>query len=344
MRRSVIIALAVLALGLPGAASAQVVPHLGEVDVASGTDTVHAQATSPSTAWHSLRWAGDGRALSAVRTSHGRPVAVSTDGAVVLPLRGFDQAELAPGSDRVALLRIRRSGLTLSLRGLGATPTGTRRRHLTDDESNGRTAMRWSPDGRRLAVGWQTGAGGWRLVVLEVPSLRIVRAVRGPGELDLSPGAWAPDCRRLVYAFDHQRGLPPEFDSELRILDVGSARTRQLARPHRWLGVAAWAPAGERIAMSYDFTSLGTVNAAGGATTTQALPDQRELHALAWSPDGTSLALAYSRDLVEDSIQLGVLDVATGSLRPLHMLGPGEANELAWSPDGTRIAYGVRTG
>jgi Tol biopolymer transport system component len=109
-----------------------------------------------------------------------------------------------------------------------------------------------------------------------------------------------------------------------------------------WLEDAAWSPAGDRLALSYDFGALGLVGVLGGAVATIDLPGDDEVHALAWSPDGRSIAIAHAADF-GTGVSLAVLGVATRRLRELRSLGLGEATELAWSPDGARIAYAVRT-
>jgi len=338
-------ALVAIAAGfaVPASAGAQARAQLGVVDAASGNPRVVSRGVSPFTSWRSLRWSRDGRSLSAVRLWRSQPVSIARDGVVVLRLRGVDQAELSPDGARAAELRAGEDGVTLTLRDL-TTRRRQAGRRLTGREPYSRLLARWSPDGARLAVAWETAVARWRLEILDLTTLRTVRVLTGRGGLQLAQGAWSPDGRRIVYGVEQERELPVVLDIDLRVLDVDSPDTRRLARPHVWLGEAAWSPAGDRIAMSYDFRALGLVSAGGGLVTTLVLPGQDELHALAWSPDGASVALAHAEDFEEDALDLGIMDLAGRRLRTLRRLGHGEANELAWSPDGARIAYAVRTG
>jgi dipeptidyl aminopeptidase/acylaminoacyl peptidase len=329
-------------LAVPAAAGAQARGQLGVADAQSGAVRVLQRARSSETSWRSLRWARNGRSLSAVRLWRSHPVSIVRDGAVVMRLNGVDQAELSPDGARAAELRVGEDGVTLTVRDL-ATRRRQAGRRLAGRDPSSRPLARWSPDGKRLAVAWEPATARWRLVILDVATLRSVRVLSGRGGLELAQGAWSPDGHRLVYGVEQERQLPVPLDVDLRVLDVAAPDTRRLARPHVWLGDAAWSPAGDRIAMSYDFDAVGLVAGAGGLMSTIDLPGDDELHALAWAPDAASLALLHSPDF-ESDLRLSVLDVAGRRLRVLHTLGPGEGNEVAWSPDGAWIAYAVRDG
>jgi Tol biopolymer transport system component len=329
-------------LAVPAAARAQARGQLGVVDAQSGATRLLQRAQSSETSWRSLRWSRNGRSLSAVRLWRGHPASIVRDGAVVMRLSGVDQAELSPDGARAAELRDGEDGVALTLRDL-ATRRRQAGRRLTDRDPYSRPLARWSPDGRRLAVAWEPANGRWRLEILDVATLRTVRVLTGGGGLELAQGAWSPDGRQIVYGVEQERQIPVPLDVDLRVLDLATPDTRRLARPHVWLGEAAWSPAGDRIAMSYDFNAVGLVAGAGGLVSTFDLPGNDEVHALAWSRDAASLALEHSPGFDSD-LRLSVLDVTGRRLRALRTLGPGEGNEVAWSPDGARIAYAVRPG
>jgi Tol biopolymer transport system component len=329
-------------LAVPAGAGAQSRAQLGLVDAATGAARVVGRGASPFTSWRSLRFSPNGRSFAAVRLWRSRPVSIVLDGVAILRLRGVDQAELSPDGARVAELRAGEDGVSLTVRDL-ATRRRQAGRRLTGREPYSRPLARWSPDGRRLAVAWEPANARWRLAILDVASLRTVRVLTGRGGLQLAQGAWSPDGRQIVYGVEQERELPVVLDVDLRVLDLASPDTRRLARPHVWLGEAAWSPAGDRVAMSYDFNAIGLIGASGGLLTTIDLPGDDELHALAWSPDSASLALPHSPDF-DSRVQLSVLDLAVRRLRTVRTLGPGEATEVAWSPDGARIAYAVRGG
>ena len=341
--RSAAIVATAACLAVPAGARAQVQPQLGIVDAATGATRVLQRAESTQTSWRSLRWSRNGRSLSAVRLWRSHPVSIVRDGTVLLRLRGVDQAELSPDGARAAELRAGEDGVTLTLRDLATRRRPAKRRLTGREPSISRPLARWSPDGKRLAVAWEPADASWRLVILDVATLRTLRVLSGRGGLELAQGAWSPDGRQIVYGVEQERELPVPLDVDLRVLDVAAPDTRRLARPHVWLGEAAWSPAGDRIALSYDFDAVGLVGAGGGLVTTIDLPGDDELHALAWSPDGASVALAHSPDF-DSEIRLSVLDLATRRLRTLRALGRGEGNELAVAPDGTRVAYAVRAG
>jgi len=330
-------------LAVPAGARAQALGQLGVVDARSGAARVLQRAQSSHTWWRSLRWSRNGRSLSAVRLWRGQPVSIVRDGAVVIRLSGVDQAELSPDGTRGAELRAGEDGVALTLRDLATRRRLAGRRLTSREPYISRPLARWSPDGRRLAVAWEPANGRWRVEILDVATLRTLRVLTGAGGLELAQGAWSPDGRQIVYGVEQERQIPVPIDVDLRVLDLAAPDTRRLARPHVWLGEAAWSPAGDRIAMSYDFNAVGLVAGAGGLVSTFDLPGNDEVHALAWSPDAASLALEHS-PAFEDALRLSVLDVAGRRLRSLRTLGPGEGNEVAWSPDGARIAYAVRPG
>jgi dipeptidyl aminopeptidase/acylaminoacyl peptidase len=340
MRRLTVLALVVLGLAVPSTAVAA--PHYGAVDAATGAETVLGRARSPFTAWRSLRWSpGASRSVTAVRTWHAQPRTVISGVATLLTLRGVAAAELAPGGDRAAELRSGPRGLELTLRPIAAQRRAVRRR-LTGRDPFSRPVARWAPDGSRLAVAWYLDAARWRVAVVDVATLRVSRAVTGRGDLDLAVGAWSPDGRRLAFSVGRARERLVPLSAELRVLEVGTGGSRTLARPDVWIEDAAWAPGGDRLALSYDFAALGLLGALGGSMTTIDLPGDDEVHALAWSPDGRSIAIAHAADF-EAGVSLGVMDLAGRRLRALRRLGPGEVTELAWSPDGVRVAYALRT-
>jgi hypothetical protein len=150
-------------LAVPAGAGAQARAQLGVVDLASGNVRVLQQGESAFTSWRSLRWSG--RSLSAVRSWRGHPVAIVRDGTVVLRLRGVDGAELSPDGARAAELRSSEDGVTLTLRDL-ATRRRQAGRRLTTREPHSPVLARWSPDGARLAVAWETAVARWRLALL----------------------------------------------------------------------------------------------------------------------------------------------------------------------------------
>jgi WD40 repeat protein len=191
------------------------------------------------------------------------------------------------------------------------------------------TAIDWSADGTRLAIGHQDGI----LEILDVPSSQILLSYP-PSALAVNSVAWSPAELNIV-AVSTARGT-------LDILDVTDPQYLISFDPAEEVRAIAWSPDGTQLAS----TSARNVPPAGvqhkvniwNATTGELVSVLEGQHtntiiSLAWSPDGTRLASGST-----DSNTV-VWDVSTAT--PIIILegdNIGSVNALAWSPDGSRLA------
>jgi WD40 repeat protein len=181
-------------------------------------------------------------------------------------------------------------------------------------------SVSWSPDGLRLAVGFDGPAAADERIQLWTPAGQAV-ATMASGQGIVTGLAWLPDGSQLATGGQI---------SPIRLWDrngqpVGTITTPQGAR---WL---AWSPDGALLAGAVgsevlvwhpDGTVAARVTASLGQTVTS----------VAWSPDGTMLA---SSDLGNG------IRVWSRDLQPLDtVLVPScPMQHVAWAPDGTALAF-----
>jgi TPR repeat protein/uncharacterized caspase-like protein/WD40 repeat protein len=157
--------------------------------------------------------------------------------------------------------------------------TGTLRGRIGNFDT-GIGELRFSPDGRFLAVGLVAGSG---LRVFDIERAREIAT--DPDYNDsLSGMAFAPDGRLFTVAAD---GYLRAYDAAFRL--VNKVRTRGGQRP----GSVAVDPSGERVAVGFSRTPAVEVYGAAGLSFSYAA-DVRgidaELTNVAWSADGQGLA------------------------------------------------------
>jgi len=199
-----------------------------------------------------------------------------------------------------------------------ALDSGERQVVISDGEV--KTALSWSPDGKRLA--YLVGSGETsRIGVYDVQQGRVSYL---PGEVTtgVSHYAWSPDGQTL--AFDLWQG------QERRVYRIGvnGSGLQQLTHIDSWGG--AWSADGRALVVSspeglYRLDSQGR-------TLTQVSTVAAETPS--WSMDGKWLA--YLTSAADSQGQtLWVMDVATGDA---HVVA-NESVSYRWSPAGALLGY-----
>jgi Tol biopolymer transport system component len=221
-------------------------------------------------------------------------------------------------------------------------------------------AIRWSPDGSRIAFRTFNDAPGIYLMDRDGSDLR--RLVDLPrdqdsGNADSAALDWSPDGTRIVYPYPYGG-----IDSPLYVVDIDDGQVTNLTGDdqERWVTrTVAWSPDGSMIAFARthrgglpNASRLFVMNADG--TSERELITGPEPHpqvyGLAWSPDGSSIAfIQYVGDASDPAPVRGFLRVVDADGSGLRTLaGPWPSGgcciwisidePLAWSPDGTSIA------
>jgi Tol biopolymer transport system component len=312
-----------LLLAAPASAPAATRHTLGVVDLANGQPSDIARSKD---GWSSVRWSADGTAVVAVAHEGGRLVVrrYATSGGS-RRVRALDRALDAVLSwDGTMVAERRRTGLVVREVATGSVLLRLPQVARDDLYRNVRT-IAWSRDGSRVAY-LARERRGRTLRVADVRNSRVVRRIDAR-RLSVGPDACSPAGDRVVYDASGYGGLMQ--------LDVATGSVRRIGTA-RILGVA-WAPAGERLAVS---TFDGVFGTDEQRHLGPALAPDDSVRVLHWSPDGTMLAY-IAANFTEVKIELDVVQVLP-SPGPPQILVPDRypyLGELQWSPDGRRIAY-----
>jgi len=217
-------------------------------------------------------------------------------------------------------------------------------------------AVRWSPDGTRIAFRlFNDQPGIW---VMDLNGRRLVRRIvdlpedAGSG-IGFGPGLdWSPDGTRIAYTYPYYRQR-----SSLYVVDVRDGG-RATSTGREGTRTVAWSPDGSKIAFVRTESDVSSgvfvVNADGTGERRLSVPDLvGQVAAIAWSPDGSSIAFKRDGGPRDPRVQLHVVNADGSSQRDLapisedpgccHLVSVDEV--LAWSPDGEHIAtIGARDG
>jgi WD40 repeat protein/serine/threonine protein kinase len=214
----------------------------------------------------------------------------------------------ADGVIRIWDVGRQRTKLTLS--GPGAAGSGCGCRWFT-----------WSPDGSKLAAGFNNGA----VHVWETSSGREVGIFRG----HKSP------IRSVAYRSDGSQLAAWGADGKTIIWDVNTGKLNvEVAHPGG-VTVGAWSPDDKLLACGH---KDGTVTISGTHAGDQVITlrgSSGEICALAWSPDGARLATTNPNDMAIRIWEVASEKMVVGPLRHVHGV-----ISLAWEPDGQRLAAG----
>jgi len=263
----------------------------------------------------------------------------------------LDFYALAPSPDGRYVTDIDWSTGNLTVRDLATGET----RRVTNNLANGAypEASVFSPDGRRIVYGWQSGGPSWgwdlRTIGIDGTDMKTL-------SVDGWPEDWSRDGRYILitmYNEDHE-----EESAQIATLDMETNAVRVLKTLDR-RGIAGtfFSPDGRFVA--FDFRSdpdarehdIFLVSSDGSQERTLIqTPDHERL--LGWLPDGSGILFHRS---AADSWAIWKLPMRDGQpsgppelletgrvLEALEPVSdpPGLFSDFAtWSPDGTRIAY-----
>jgi len=222
--------------------------------------------------------------------------------------------------------------------------------------------VHWSPDGRWLATGGQTGAiqlwntadwqpaqrlegaAGYARNLAWSPDSKLIATGDEHGVLriweaasgrvlvnepihtkDIEALAWSPDSRLIATG---------SWDNSAQIIDPSTGKSLFRFSDKSYVSCVAWSPDGKRLATGGLSNTVRLWDATSGAELRTFEGHGNSITALAWSPDGKQIASTGNDQTVR------LWDVAIG--KALFILdNRGYDANLMWSPDGSQLASGA---
>jgi WD40 repeat protein len=201
--------------------------------------------------------------------------------------------------------------------GDGAGPPRILRVPMADGAA---TAVAFSPDGRRLAVGGSSGS----LVVLRTDTGQEVARLASDGQDWVQRVMFQPGSTRLAVSYLRQREATSKLPTGVRLWQVGSAIEEEVPG-----GEAAFDPGGKRLA-TIDADGTVTIRDVTHADGMSRVVGSRKIpsaQSLDWSRDGSRLAVA-------GLTSVSVVDPATWSVTAV----PGaSADTVRFGADDTLV-------
>lgn len=176
----------------------------------------------------------------------------------------------------------------------------------------------WSPDGRWLATGGQTG----KIQLWDTSDWQPVRQLEGAAGYSRNL-AWSPDNKRIATGDEH---------GVLRIWEAASGQVLLNEPIHtKDIEALAWSPDGRLIATASWDNSAQVIDPSTGKSLFR-FSDKSYVSCVAWSPDGRWLATGGLSNIVR------LWDTTSGAQLRAFEGHSNSITALAWSPDGKQIA------
>ena len=214
-----------------------------------------------------------------------------------------------------------------------ATPSGTRRRHLTAGHTYSSSAPSYSPRGSRIVFVRASKQSDLWTMHADGSHKDDLTSTAHVDELD---PAWSPDGKQIAFAVEHPTAL-----QGIWIIGVDGTGSRQITS-----GVdsnPSWSPDGNEIAFQRhdpvaQSDAIFVVPATGGSptdlTSNPAIDDLQP----AWSPDGSRI-LFSSAPVDGFELDLWMMNPDGSNRQQVTTTQGLDEHDPAWSPDGRRIVY-----
>ena len=223
-------------------------------------------------------------------------------------------------------------------------PAGGQRTELTDFDGS-IVAVRWSPDGQRLAIASNEPTHALRVWALATGQ---VQYLRDPdSQATTTALEWSPDGSSLAVGTNDQP-MGPRDGGSVYIVDATTGAVAHRIRTSEPINTVAWSPSGRRLAGGMSSASLVTPTITllvwevlGSVPIFQA-EGTEFVEDLAWAPDDNQLAVGsldgliqvwdLRRNVLLHTMQVGGPKTGRAALTPVKA--------LEWSRDGKLLASG----
>lgn len=226
--------------------------------------------------------------------------------------------------------------------------------------------LRWSPDGRRIALLYTAGGGSFAgpleatpartgLIDEQIQNARITTLDVGsgkfrevsPADLNIYEFDWSPDGSRFVATAAPGPGDNNWWTAQLYIVEGASGRMRSIYKPSLQIALPRWSPDGKTIAFIGGLMSdegfvggdIFTLPVAGGAPRNRTANRKSSPNGIEWTSAGQILVTEY----VGGGSSICRLDPASGQIAAIWSAedeayhGANFAN-ISVSRDGSRAA------
>ena len=208
--------------------------------------------------------------------------------------------------------------------GLAATSIPTKTTTLAPSSPQGLyegygRVVRWSPDGRWIAVAFSSSNG---ITILHATDGQVAQKIKPNVTRGFRAIEWSPDGKYLAVLFEHHGVVIYETDNWQLVDDVYATNSN--------INDLAWSPDSQKVAIGDFGISVWDQNS---GVLSDCFGYSRTINSLDWSPDGRFVAFGS----VENNVR--IVDMKDCTLYKEIEIGV-TSTSIAWSPDGKRLAFG----
>jgi WD40 repeat protein/tRNA A-37 threonylcarbamoyl transferase component Bud32 len=195
---------------------------------------------------------------------------------------------------------------------------GTEHARLTHTDDA--MTLAWSPDGKKMAVGYRDSS----ITIWDVATTKPLRIFQGHSD-PVYCVAWSPDGTRLASSADNKAFL------QVWSVDTGESQTLRVAS-YADINSVSWSPDGTRLALASENPTVSIWEVSTGKEIDKLKGHVGFVYSVAWDGDGKRIAAA------SEDATVRVWDATTGESLSTLRGHVATVYSVCWSPDGNRLA------